>query len=153
MCLGDSNLDRWVRRWKGWDATDVPIIVFCERLRGRTEFHGWNTVEGRHFKDDILKWIFLIEIFDNNNNNTNNYDNDNDDDEDDNDNGDNENDDKNNNNNNNDDQKRFIVFIMDWSRNYTKKLSKCFIEQVNFKSGLKRINRWSLLHAEGQRVP
>ena len=46
-------------------------------------------------------------------------------------------------------QKRFIVFIMDWSRNYTYKLSKCFIEQVSFKSGLQRVNRWSLLYAEG----
>ena len=50
-------------------------------------------------------------------------------------------------------QKRFIVFIMDcimdWSRNYTYKLSKCFVEQVSFKSGLERVNIWSLLHAEG----
>ena len=46
-------------------------------------------------------------------------------------------------------QKRFIVFIMDWSRNFTYKLSKCFVEQVSFKSGLERVNRWSLLYAEG----
>ena len=46
-------------------------------------------------------------------------------------------------------QKRFIVFIMDWSRNYTYKLSECFVEQVSFKSGLERVNRWSLLYAEG----
>ena len=45
--------------------------------------------------------------------------------------------------------KRFIVFIMDWSRNYTYRLSKCFVEQVSFKSGLERVNRWSLIHAEG----
>ena len=36
-------------------------------------------------------------------------------------------------------EKRFIVFIMDWSRNYTYKLSKCFVEQVRFKSGLERV--------------
>ena len=47
-------------------------------------------------------------------------------------------------------QKRFIMFITDWSRNYTYKLSKCFAEQVSFKSGLERVYRWSLLHAEGR---
>ena len=46
-------------------------------------------------------------------------------------------------------QKRFIVFIIDWSRNYTYKLSKCFVEQVSLSHGLERVNRWSLLHAEG----
>ena len=46
-------------------------------------------------------------------------------------------------------QKRFIVFILDWSWNYTYKLSKCFVEQVTFKPGLERVNRWSLLHTEG----
>ena len=45
-------------------------------------------------------------------------------------------------------EKRFIVFIMDWSRNYTY-ISKCFVEQVSFKYGLERVNRWSLIHAEG----
>ena len=46
-------------------------------------------------------------------------------------------------------QKRFIVFNMDWSQNYIYKLSECFVEQVGFKSGLERVNRWSFLHAEG----
>ena len=46
-------------------------------------------------------------------------------------------------------QKRFIVFIVDWSRNYTYKLSKCFVEQVSFKSGFERVDRRGLLDAEG----
>ena len=44
-------------------------------------------------------------------------------------------------------------FIMDWSLNYTYKLSKCFVEQINFEIGLERVNGWSLFHLEGWRVP
>ena len=41
-----------------------------------------------------------------------------------------------------DGQRGFIAFIMDWSRNYTYKLSECVVEHVSFKSGLERVNRW-----------
>ena len=35
-------------------------------------------------------------------------------------------------------QKHFIVIIVDWPRDYIYKLSKCFVEQVSFKSGLEK---------------
>ena len=46
-------------------------------------------------------------------------------------------------------QRRFIVFILDRSRNYAYKLPINFVERVSFQSDIERVNRWILLHAEG----
>ena len=45
-CLADSNLDWWVSRWEGCDATDVPIMLFSKEFRGRTD-----------------NWIFVHDIY------------------------------------------------------------------------------------------